>query len=482
MPTLTLPTLAAVIPEEDWDIEMQDALVGPLAFDRDYELVLITVTTAVAARAYEAARRFRRRGATVVLGGMHPAVLPDEAAQHADAVVIGEGERTLPRLLEDFRRGKLDPLYRMPPMVDRWDRRPPRWDLLPKGDALRESLTAPRGWHDRCTVCSMPLALGGGQYGYRKPPPAAVAEIVVPCSSPWVMFWDEDLLSAPPYTTARCAAVQPLQKHWMRQMSATDVAQHPERLQGLAESGCAAMFLGLESLSQASLKSVQKPNTAQLYEALIRRVHAQGIESHAGFGCGLDHDAVSSFARTAAWVNRMGRGGAICRILPPDPGTRLFEQRRAAGRLLTTNWTSYSGEHVVYRPAKMTVEELSWGQQWVKRQCYAYRAIGERALRRVGLARLGAVVTTVVAGLGYRSMFHLPAEAVSVDVYRDHEEQCTNVSSPRFARAPGPRTDVRHARAHAFTLPLCPSAPLSPYRSSHSAAARPPKSKVGLGA
>ena len=175
MPNLTLPTLAALIPDADWDIEIQDELVGPLDFDRDYDLVLITVTTAVAARAYEAARLFRHRGAKVVLGGIHPSVLPDEAAQHADAVVIGEGELTLPRLLEDFRRGKLDTLYRMPHMVDRWDRRPPRWDLLPQGYGLRESLTATRGCHYRCTFCSIHLALGGGHYGYRKTPPAAVA-------------------------------------------------------------------------------------------------------------------------------------------------------------------------------------------------------------------------------------------------------------------------------------------------------------------
>jgi radical SAM superfamily enzyme YgiQ (UPF0313 family) len=421
MPNLTLPTLAALIPDEDWDIEIQDELVGPLDFDRDYDLVLITVTTAVAARAYEAARLFRHRGATVVLGGIHPSVLPDEAAQHADAVVIGEGELTLPRLLDDFRRGKLDTLYRMPHMVDRWDRRPPRWDLLPKGYALRESLTATRGCHYRCTFCSIHLALGGGHYGYRKTPPAAVAALVEQCRSPWVMLWDDDLLSDPAYTKALCAALKPLKKHWMSQMSATYVAQHPELLQVLAESGCAAMFLGLESLSQASLQSVQKPNTAKRYEDLIRRVHDQGIEIHAGFVCGLDHDDVSSFARTAEWVNRMGLCGAIFRILTPYPGTRLFEQLRAAGRLLTTNWTCYSGEHVVYRPAKMTVEELYWGQKWLKRQFYAYRSIGERALRRAGRARMGAVVTTVMAGLGYRSMFHLPADASGVDVYRDRQ-------------------------------------------------------------
>ena len=226
----------------------------------------------------------------------------------------------------------------------------------------------------------------------------------------------------------------------------------------LAESGCSAMFMGLESLSQESLQSVQKQNTAKMYEELIRRVHDHGIDIHAGFVCGLDHDDVSSFERTAAWVNRMGLCGALFRILTPYPGTRLFEQLRAAGRLLTTNWTAYSGEHVVYRPAKMSVEELYWGHKWLKRQFYAYRSIGERALRRAGLARMGEVVTTVVAGLGYRSMFHLPADEVSVDVYRDRrhlppqpEPIAHRFSSPSYGGNGGrwsSRVHQRGGRSH----------------------------------
>ena len=245
--------------------------------------------------------------------------------------------------------------------------------------------------------------------------------MVEQCSGPRVMFWDDDLLSDPSYTKALCEALKPLQRRWMSQMSATYVAQHPEMLQLLAESGCAAMFMGLESISQESLKSVQKQNTAKTYEELIRRVHDHGIDIHAGFVCGLDHDDISSFERTAEWVNRMGLCGAIFRILTPYPGTRLFEQLRAEGRLLTTNWTSYSGEHVVYRPAKMTVEELYWGQKWLKRQFYAYRSIGERGLRRAVPGKMGDVVKTVVNGLGYRSMFHLTVDEAGVDVYRDRQ-------------------------------------------------------------
>jgi radical SAM superfamily enzyme YgiQ (UPF0313 family) len=186
----------------------------------------------------------------------------------------------------------------------------------------------------------------------------------------------------------------------------------------LAEGGCSAMFMGLESINQDSLKSINKQNSAKTYEELIRRVHDYGIDIHAGFICGLDHEDVYQFERTAEWATRMGLCGAIWRILTPYPGTKLFDELKAAGRLLTTDWTYYGGEHVVYRPAKMTVEELYWGQKWAKRHFYSYRSIGERMVRRTAQNGARELLNTLGAGLGYRSMFQLSAE-LPVDVYRD---------------------------------------------------------------
>jgi radical SAM superfamily enzyme YgiQ (UPF0313 family) len=436
-PNLNLPTLAALIPDDEWDIEIQDEIVGPIDFTRDYDLALITVTTSVAYRAYEVARLFRERGTKIVLGGLHPSTLPEEAANYADAVVIGEGELTLPRLLDDFKKGKLERFYRMPYMVDQWDRRPPRWDLLPPGYMFREALTATRGCNYRCTFCSIHLALGGGQYGYRKKSPAEVVKLVDTMTGPMVMFWDDDLLSDPSYTRELCLALKPLKRKWMSQMSATYVANHPEMLKILAESGCSAMFMGLESINQDSLKSINKQNSAKTYEELIQRVHDHGIDIHAGFICGLDHEDVYQFERTAEWATRMGLCGAIWRILTPYPGTKLFEELKAANRLLTTDWTYYGGEHVVYRPAKMTVEELYWGQKWAKRHFYSYRSIGERMVTRAKQNGAHELLNTLGAGLGYRSMFQLSAE-LPVDVYRDLN-QLPSQPAPAADRFPYPK-------------------------------------------
>ena len=240
-PNLNLPTLAALLPEDEWDIEIQDEIVGPINFEADYDLVFITVTTVVAIRAYEVARLFRERGAKVVLGGIHPSTMPDEAIHHADAVVIGEGELTVPRLLEDFKKGRMQPQYRMPHMVEAWDEKPPRWDLLPDGYMFRDALTATRGCNYRCTFCSIHLALGGGAYGFRKKPPADVVKLVEKMTGPMVMFWDDDMLSDPAYTRELCEAMKPLGKKWMSQMSATYIAHHTDLLKTLKESGCSAM-------------------------------------------------------------------------------------------------------------------------------------------------------------------------------------------------------------------------------------------------
>jgi hypothetical protein len=179
------------------------------------------------------------------------------------------------------------------------------------------------------------------------------------------------------------------------------------------------MFMGIESINQDSLKSVDKQNSAKLYEEMITRIHDHGIDIHAGFICGLDHEDVFDFERTAEWATKMGLAGALWRIMTPYPGTKQFAELKAAGRILTENWTAYTDEHVVYKPAKMTVEQLYWGHKWAKGQFYSFRSIGQRAIQRASQNGFGELLNITGCGLGYRSMFHLAADSAPVNVYRD---------------------------------------------------------------
>jgi len=415
-PNLTLPTLAALIPEEEWEIEIQDELTGPLDFDRGYDLVLLTITTCIAPKAYAVSKMFQDRGARVVAGGIHPSVLPREVARHVDAVVVGEGETTLPRVLVDFKKGKLKRTYRSEGQVERWDVRKPRWDLLdPDGYYLRESLTATRGCNHRCSFCTISLATGPG---FRKKPVEEVARLLDAIDGQFIMFWDDDLGSDPRYTRELCQLLKPQKKMWMGQMN-LQVARSEETLRELADSGCVAMFIGLESINQDSLKSVDKKNQVHAYEELIRRIYDHEIGIFAGMVVGMDHDDLSTFERTVEWCDRMGIAGAIWRILTPYPGTKLFRELDAQGRILTRDWTYYDGENVVHKPGNMTVEQLYWGHKWTKRNYYSFGSIGRRIARRVSLKEPEALLKAVGTGLGTRSMFLFQNDRIDVDPYRD---------------------------------------------------------------
>ena len=154
-PQLTMPLLAAYTPEH-WEASHTDEIVQPVDFDKRVDLVGITANTPAAPHAYSLAQEFRRRGVPVVIGGPHATLLPDEVAQHADAVVAGEGELVWPQLLADFERDELKPLYRSCALPTLKDMPAPRWDLI-KGRTYGRGVTiATRGCPFACEYCSIP--------------------------------------------------------------------------------------------------------------------------------------------------------------------------------------------------------------------------------------------------------------------------------------------------------------------------------------
>jgi hypothetical protein len=109
-PRLSCVTIVALTPPEH-EVVFIDEAVDRVQLDDDFDLVGISVMTAMAHRAYDLADHFRTRGAKVVLGGMHPTVLPDEGLAHADAVVIDKAEELSGPLPDDVARGALKLVY-----------------------------------------------------------------------------------------------------------------------------------------------------------------------------------------------------------------------------------------------------------------------------------------------------------------------------------------------------------------------------------
>jgi radical SAM superfamily enzyme YgiQ (UPF0313 family) len=382
-PQLTMPLLAAYTPAH-WQVHHCDEIVERVDFDQPVDLVGITANTPAAQHAYELAHEFRRRGVAVVIGGPHATLLPEEAAEHADAVVIGEGESVWPQLLEDFEQGALQHFYKSCALPDLKRMPAPRWDLI-KGRVYGKGVTiATRGCPFACDYCTIPQMY---QRRMRYRPVGEVADEIRRAPGRALIFWDDNLSTNRAYAKELFAAIAPFKRWWTSQCTA-DVAFDDEFLSLAARSGCKALFLGLETLSQASLNVANKRhNRAAEYREVIRRFHAHGIAVQAGVVFGFDHDDRTIFRTTVDFYRSAGLDSATVSVLIPFPNTPLYKRLEAEGRILTRDWSKYNGKKdVVFQPALMSPRELLMGMEWAARQFYSLPSILERMARsRTGL-------------------------------------------------------------------------------------------------
>jgi radical SAM superfamily enzyme YgiQ (UPF0313 family) len=410
---LTLTTLAALVPEElDAEVIIQDEGVQSLDLDFEADLVGITAITGASLRCYEIADRLRARGHTVVLGGVHPTLLPEEAAQHADAIVIGYAEESWPQLLRDFARGELESRYYVPP-CRRLDNVPvARRDLLNKRRyATVNSIEATRGCPHRCAFCAVPAAWPG-TYLHR-PIEQVIAELST-LRGRSALFIDVSPVEDVEYAKALYRAMIPLRMRWVG-LATTRIAEDRELLALAAASGCKGLLIGFEAVSQGTLNQANKPfQSVRSYAEVVKRLHDHGIGIQGCFVFGLDGDDGSVFERTVEFVDRVKIDLPRYAVATPFPGTALYRQWEAEGRLLHKNWALYDVEHVVFHPKQMSPEKLQDGLEWSWRQSYSWRSF----FARMTAARWSSLPLWVSLNLGYRYFArHLHEKAGRV--YRD---------------------------------------------------------------
>ena len=375
---ITMPYLAALTPP-DWQVEHVDEEVGPADPLARADLVGITFHTPSAHHAYELADAYRARGIPVALGGPHATLLPEEAAVHADAVFIGEAEDTWPQFLEDLRQGCVKKFYRpsAPPSLEGVPQA--RKDLFIRRDYTGGVLFATRGCPNTCDFCT--LAVMYPNRLRRRPVEEVVAEYAS-FRGKVIIFWDDNISADMHYAKALFRAITPHRKWWSSQASVR-AGQDEEFLELAARSGCKQLFIGLESISQASMNEVGKRfNRVDEYARLIERIHAHGIAVQAGIVFGFDSDTPAIFDQTVDFLEECGVQNATFNILTPFPGTALFRRLEAEGRILTRDWRKYNGRaHVVYLPRQMSCEELLEGFQRAVRRFYSVGSIRRRLLR-----------------------------------------------------------------------------------------------------
>ena len=406
---LTLTTLAALIPAElPVELQLFDEGIADVPLDLEADLIGLTVITGTATRVYELADHFRRRGITVVLGGPHVTLIPEDAAPHADAVVAGYAEDSWPQLLRDFASDQLQPRYNQAPGLDLADRPFARRELLPSHRYLTNNVfEATRGCIHNCDFCVVPTAWG------RKPLQKPVEQVVADIrqhGARKLIFVDLNIIADRDYAARLFAALIPLRVQWYG--LATVLLADDEELLELAErSGCKGLLMGLESISPQNLRQNHKGfNSPDKFARVVERLHAHGIALQGCFVFGLDHDGPDVFLKTAEFAVQARIDLPRFAIVTPFPNTPLHKRLEAEGRILTKNWELYDGQHVVFQPAKMSVEELQMGAEAAWKHAYSFRSITRRIMHSPAPwpVKLGT-------NLGYRFYAHNLARFYNCD-------------------------------------------------------------------
>jgi len=384
LPPIGLMKVAALTPA-GWQASIADEKIEKLDLDQEADLVGITAMTPTARRAYQIADHFRRRGIPVAMGGMHVSNLPEEALQHCDSVVMGEAEGLWPRLLADAEMGSLQRIYsHQGDYPDLTNLACINWEPMRSKDYLSvHFIETTRGCPHGCEFCSVTKAFGGQ---FRNRPIGEVqAELRALRSfeglltlKRCVFFVDDNIVSNRAYAKEFFSRIAGLNLNWFGQAS-VNIVRDPEILQLARQSGCRALFIGFETLSEESLAAVGKKfNQPRDYLEVVKKIHDHGIGIDGSFVFGFDDDTEAAFDRTLDFVMRAKMEIAYFSILTPYPGTRLHTRLRAENRLLTEDWDYYDANHVVFRPKLLSPEKLLEGYHYVMKEFYSVPSIFRR--------------------------------------------------------------------------------------------------------
>ena len=359
-PLAGLLAVAALIPQDRYEVVLTDENVEPVDFDLACDLVGISAMTSYVKRGYAIADKFRARGIPVVMGGVHPSFMPDEALQHADAVVVGEAEYVMAKLLDDLDDGSVGGIYKADRLHPLADMPMARYDLIkPKRYVNRTFIQTSRGCHHACTFCAEQL-MYGLRFRYR-PIDEVVAEIEATGQRNFA-FNDADFFGTTDRALQMMGALKGRGLHWQAGVN-SGAAFDDRLLEAAAETGCNMLAIGFESLSRETLRRAHKhQNSPDRYRALVDKLHKHGILVFGLFMFGFDQDAPEVFEETAKFTIDAGYDVCGFSIMTPYPGTLNWFEMLQKDRIVSFDWDAYDQHHVVYKPVGIEPEALRDGQ------------------------------------------------------------------------------------------------------------------------
>lgn len=317
-----------------------------------------------------------KKGAYVVLGGLHVTSLPEEAIEHADTIMLGPGEDIFPKFLEDLRNKKPQKMYIS---VHRSLENIPvvRRDLIKRERYLvPNSIVVTRGCPHHCDFCYKDAFYQNGKSFYTRLVDDALKEIE---SLPGrhLYFLDDHLLGNPKFAKELFEGMKGMNRVF--QGAATiDSILTGDTIEKAAEAGLRSIFVGFETFSPENLKQSNKSQNLQRdYIKVVNRLHSLGIMINGSFVFGLDNDDKDVFKRTVDWGVKNAITTSTYHILTPYPGTRLFKRMEEDGRITTRNWDLYDTRNVVYKTKNLTPQELKEGYNWAYKEFYTWKNIFE---------------------------------------------------------------------------------------------------------
>lgn len=382
-PPLSLAIVAAHTPPS-FKIRIIDEYVENIDFSEKADIVGITIPfTYNAKRAYEISNEFRRRNAKVVLGGMHATLMPEEALNYADAIVIGEAEDTWPQIIDDFLHGKLNREVYVSSKPSIEDTPMPRWDLIKKEKyVLRNVIQVSRGCPYNCDFCTV-----GKVYGHKprlKPVDKVINEIKylikdTPPQMRSIYFLDDNIGHPASYWKELLRELAPLNVRWLGETSVTTLTDG-EFLECLEKSNCTCIMPGFETLSKDNLLDINKRhNLVADYKTIINDLHKHRIAVWAFFIFGLKNDDERTIEATLDFAQISCIDLANFAILTHFPGTKIYD--RDKHRLVHEKWwllDDFIG--VDYFPSKISREALWQCRLRAYRTFYSDEYINRRFL------------------------------------------------------------------------------------------------------
>ncbi len=380
LPGLALPLLAALTPAH-WEVEIILEVVEEVNFDSDADIIGIGTMGHAIFHGIEIAQEFRRRGKTVIMGGYMASLVPDELAQYVDAVVVGDAEISYPLLLADYERtGKVQPVYDNP--ISSLAGLPiPRYELLlrkPIGGLLPAQ--AGRGCPHSCSFCAI-ACIYKGRYMSR-PVDEVVRDIkaIKALGIKSFTLIDDNIVSNPRYLHDLCDAIEPLGMSWATQCS-LELASHPELLKRVRKAGAYMMSFGVESVEQEGIDKLNKKwLLVSKHEESLQAITQAGILVSTEMIVGTDADTEKTFEDSYQFIEKCRIPIPRFYVLTPTPGTPLYQQYKAEGRLLTEDFHQYNGSNCVHRPAKISAEKVNELYWKLNEQIFSVSSILRRTL------------------------------------------------------------------------------------------------------